>query len=133
MFFCYIIPNNSAGNTPSITPYRSTFRSPMSRLSQTLSAWLMCIMGFALIAVPATALSLPVAESETFDFEEKVEAVHTELQTRVRHRNKKMRVASSRCHDRYSHCPHPTKRRQFSARLRAEFKSRNGFGGPMSS
>ena len=105
----------------------------MSRLSQTLSAWLMCIMGFAVIAVPATAMSLPVAESETFDFEEEVEAVHTELQSRIRLRNKKMRIASSRCHERCSHSLDPTKPRLLSARLRSEYNSRNGFGGPMSS
>ena len=105
----------------------------MSQPSQTLNTWLMCIMGFAVIAVPATAVSLPVAESETFEFEQEVEAVRTELQSRVRLRNKKMRVSGSRGHDRRYRSPHPTKSIQLSARLRAEYRARNGFGGPMSS
>ena len=90
-------------------------------------------MGFAVMAVPATALSLPVAESETFDFEEEVEAARTELQSRVRLRNKKMPVAYSRGHNRCSRSPHPGKPIPLSARLRAEYNARNGFGGPMSS
>ncbi|MCH2202428.1 MAG: hypothetical protein MK102_10705 [Fuerstiella sp.] len=106
----------------------------MSRSFQTVNTWLMCIMGFAVIAVPATAVSLPVAESETFDFEEEeVGTVRTEHQSRIRLRKNKMRVACSRGHDRRSRSPHPTKSIQLSARLRAEYSARNGFGGPMSS
>ena len=121
------------GNTPLIIPHRSTFKSPMSQLSQTLTTMLMCIMGFAVIAVPATAVSLPIAESETFDFEEEVEAVRTKLHSRVRLRENKMRVACSRRHNRCSHSTHSAKSIPLSARLRAEYSARNGFGGPMSS
>ena len=93
----------------------------------------MCIIGFAVTVVPATAVSLPVAESETSDFQEQVEAVHSELQSRVRLRKNKMSGASSQGRSRCFRSPHRTKPLQLSSRLRAEFSARNGFGGPMSS